>query len=646
MPGVMAHAAAGRRGWRGRLWRAVGRAAAAGALAGEVEVAVLTALPRSIGPLVSRDPWGALGLMLGASGLYALGGITLLPLLVLMRRGLRGRAGLASPQAGFCLELWVVWTVLHTAAWFYEGHAFFPVRPESLGSLAVYVAGAGILAMCGAAMTARILERAVRMLPAMLHGARGILLLLVVVPGVTILLLAPGEKPAGGRGERDEPGLAALPEEPRAPLRRTRGGPPNILLLSIDALRRDRCTPYNPEQGRTPSIDRLAREGVLFEDIVATSSWTRPSIWSIHTSADPEEHGVVTEDAPPPPSPPFLLPRTLGEAGYVTAAFSPNPNACEAALGFDRTVQRGYLARRPVRLTPLSVWRLHVGGVVASFLQFRWGILFPRELDSTEVGGTQINARFLRWVARQRFHQPFFAHVHYMDPHAPYLARPLRTIQFDPRTPESRPKILRRYEEEVELADHAVGQVMDALRRLGLADRTAVLVTADHGEEFLEHGGWEHQTSLYEEVLRVPLVIRAPGRLPSGTRVGGRGSLVDLAPTILDLAGLPVPRAARGRSLLPAARTGAPLEERRILAHLRRPDGTWRAMWEGKWKLLVRWGEGEGSWLYDLEEDPAERVDCSARDPERKAAMMHRLGDALLHLEVKALLEEVALTAP
>jgi arylsulfatase A-like enzyme len=176
------------------------------------------------------------------------------------------------------------------------------------------------------------------------------------------------------------------------------------------------------------------------------------------------------------------------------------------------------------------------------------------------------------------------------------------------------------YDAGVAYADAQVGALLDRLREAGLLERSMVVLTSDHGEEFREHGRFLH-SQVYQELVRVPLIVSAPG-LPAG-RVAGLAQLSDIAPTVLDWLGLAAPPEMQGRSLLPLLERARPARE---LAHTRNEDGSQYGLTDGRYKLVLEQGASPRARLFDLRSDPWERDDVAAREPERTRRMLDLLG--------------------
>ncbi len=285
----------------------------------------------------------------------------------------------------------------------------------------------------------------------------------------------------------------------------------NLLLISIDTLRADHLSAYGYERETSPAIDALAREGVLFENLIAQRGSTWPSLTSILTSMYPRSHGVRANGMHLDASK-RILAQWLQERGYATGAFLTNMTTAPNR-GFDVKPEIPKGADRDLRATRTA----------------------------------------LRWIRRQR-ERPFFAWLHLMAPHHPY--RPSGSLpegfdtgyrgeldgshetlhgiyaRRDALTQAELAHIVSLYDADVAQADAHVKQLLDGLDRAGLAESTLVVLVSDHGEELYQHNHYFfHAYSIYESVLRIPLILRLPGVLPAGLRVSDVIETVDLAPT-------------------------------------------------------------------------------------------------------------------
>jgi arylsulfatase A-like enzyme len=322
---------------------------------------------------------------------------------------------------------------------------------------------------------------------------------------------------------------------------------PNVLLVSVDTLRADHLSSYGYARPTTPHLDALAARGVLFEAAQSTSSWTLPAHASLLTGRYPAFHGLEDEGAVLPAGLPTLAER-FRELGYATFAV-----VAHVYVGREFGIDRGFDTFDDSLLE---------GGTRNPKAEE----VVDRVLEQLDAAGDR----------------PFFGFVHLFDPHWDYAPPPPWNTRFtDPGytgpvdgtlrslSPWSGPDrtlpaadlafALALYDGEVAYVDAQIGRLLGALAARGQLDRTVVAVTADHGEEFEEHGRLGHGHSLYGEVLRVPLILAGHPRLPAGERRREPVSLVDVAATLLELAGGAPPAGSQGTSLLAAAEAGRPV---------------------------------------------------------------------------------------
>jgi arylsulfatase len=381
--------------------------------------------------------------------------------------------------------------------------------------------------------------------------------------------------------------------EPRAP---------DVVLMVVDTLRADHLGAYGYSRATSPQLDRFAAEAIVFEDVVSPAPWTLPAVASMLTSTYPSVHGLRSRSGDKS----FKRMRdgfttiadAFAAAGYRTVAIGTNPWVNTRGHG----LQQGFESYEPL----------------------------VKEQART------VNHR-VRAVLEMDDPRPVFLYVHYMDVHGPYLGH------YNPSLPDLGPideRYARKldrlerfklppylsiegagdlgtyvdaYDKSIRGWDNSFGRLMAWLDETGRADRTIVTVTSDHGEEFLEHGGWNHGDTVFDEQIRIPWILRAPRE--RARRVGGLKSLLDLAPTILSLSGVPVPTTMRGLDALEAGGT----LDRAVFSesHIRqgavvREDGS----------ILVAMRRGGKKWIvyrrqrscFDLEKDPLEAspADCDA----------------------------------
>ena len=442
---------------------------------------------------------------------------------------------------------------------------------------------------------------------------------------------------------------------------------PDVVLVSIDTLRADHLGAYGRSPTITPEMDRVAREGVVFSRVLASSPWTTPSVASLLTGLPTTRHGAGR-----PLSAGFTFRRSPLEGRFTTLAerFSAegyrthgvvanaflHPEA-GMAQGFHEfaTPAGGAMMASFMGELPLT------GMIVALTPAEKWG-------DYRAQGLTDIA---LRWLG-DTDPRPLFLWVHYIDPHTPFQADPARLDVAAMREmmhqahpplrddgtvigdifagtdlvrsgslwlgPRDRDRLRQYYAGEVAYTDKHVGRLFEALRVRGAKRRVIAALTADHGEEFWDHGHFEHGHDYYREVTWVPLVFWGAGAVPAGRTVTTVAGLVDIAPTLVELAGLPamVPQAPdEGRSLAgqwgASAGTGTPAVPARFsggnlygLPAVLVEDGPWRF-------LLRANGMQE---LYDVTRDPLERnnvASANSEPAERYRLLLEPQLAALMH---------------
>jgi arylsulfatase A-like enzyme len=419
----------------------------------------------------------------------------------------------------------------------------------------------------------------------------------------------------------------------------TQTGPrPDILLVTFDTLRADHCSSYGYPLATTPHLDALARDGVRFALAYAPTATTAPSHASLLTGLQPLGHGVLRNGFVLAGEVDTLAER-LGRAGYTTAAF-----VSSFVLYHEFGLAQGFgfydddLTRSEATQAEAESWE---------------GVAVPGR--KTDRRADAVTGRALAWLEEARGRSaPRFVWVHYMDPHEPYAPPDGLLAGFGaPAAPGSLAEAVRRYDAEIAFADRELGRLLRAFTAAAGPEGAWIVATADHGESFGEHGWRGHGTQLYEESLRVPLVMRWTGRLPAAHVVESPVALHDLAPTLLGVLGLPPlegpgvgtnlaplwaspPRALPERALffqrraferdgridpiplreLGGAVFGGPIEVR----------GQKFGVRSGSWKYSEARAEPVASELYDLASDPGETRNVVAEHPELAARLSERIG--------------------
>ena len=395
---------------------------------------------------------------------------------------------------------------------------------------------------------------------------------------------------------------------------------PSVVLISVDTLRADALGAYGGLLP-TPAFDRFAREGVLFEKAFAPAPATAPSHATLFTGQQVQRHGVLRNgDALPDTA------STLAEAfrthGYATAGFV-SSFVLDPRFGWDQGFAH-FDATLPENGSTMGRQKPYPG---AFWAEQRFAGFDRRATLTTEAA--------IAWL--EEASEPFFLFVHYFDPHAPYAPPPTfgeRSAAFrvplDGRAvaglaPAQLARLVQLYHGEVLYVDDALAALLDAVARHS-HDEALVVVTGDHGEGLGQHGWLEHATQLYDEQIRVPLLVRWAGQVPEGRRVATPVELADVAPTLLELAGIAPPEPRDGRSLAAAIRDGAELPPRPLFGIRSLLDeatgwgrGVKLSVRTDRWKYIFA-SEGPQE-LFDLDADPGERHDRLAAEPDRAAEL-------------------------
>lgn len=292
----------------------------------------------------------------------------------------------------------------------------------------------------------------------------------------------------------------------------------NLIFILADSLRSDHLNCYNYHRAISPNVDQLAREGILFRNSLAQSCWTKPSLASILTANHPSSIGVTgMNDAIIPNI--MTAAEILKKEGFYTVAFIANPYAGREngfAQGFDE-----------------------------------YHTIFPSNPLLYKTNADDLNLEIFTWLEKNR-NKKFFLFIFYMDPHTPYappepydrlFSPESRIMEINQEEMPSSPSedyirtVIDLYDGEIRFLDHEIGRLFGKLKSLGLWKKSVVALSSDHGEEFFDHSGWRHGDSLYEEQIRVPLIIKGPG-LPEGIEVQTAVQQTEIFPTLFDMFGL------------------------------------------------------------------------------------------------------------
>ncbi len=372
---------------------------------------------------------------------------------------------------------------------------------------------------------------------------------------------------------------------------------PPVVIVVFDALRADHLGCYGYRARPTsPTFDRLAKESIVFDAARAAAPYTLASVATLLTGRPPEEHTLTSFERALPVEV-ATLPKLLADARYRSMVAS--RSGILHGFGLEDAFELRFVD--PVLTEDLRTYRE------------RW----KDAIGSLATDG-----------------QPWFAYLHFFPPHAPYRPPKAFTVPFAiPNVAgvsgsvaflqaldrgEARldaaglDALLARYDANVRYADHELADLLDHLEKLGVLDHAWLVVTSDHGEAFGEHGRFEHNSTVYDEMLRVPLLVRPPGGARAGARIGESVGLVDLAPTVLSWANRAVPDAMAGRSLplAPGARYAA--RARPVTFRSASPPERF-GVTDGDWKYvrLLASADEAAEELYDLHADPHERTNLA-----------------------------------
>jgi arylsulfatase len=426
---------------------------------------------------------------------------------------------------------------------------------------------------------------------------------------------------------------------------RPAGDGPNVVLVTVDTLRARNLSCYGYPRPTSPFLDSLAAAGARCADASAAAAWTKPATGTILTGLYPSRHGALYHGSL------LHLPegeRTLAEAfrerGYVTAGFVANPNI-KRVFDFDRGFDVYFDSPVEDTLTLASIRGSWFGGLLMTLLrhQFNWNY---------ENDITGMNRDVLAWLDANHG-QRFFLYAHYIDPHIPYdpparyreeFAQDHGLALFNER---KRKVGIDLYDGEIRYTDDGMKALVDRLRALGVWENTLFVLTSDHGEEFFEHGVLGHGFSLYQEVVGVPLVFHGPS-VPPGTVLEEPVQILDLAATLLSLAGDDVERFGDGKSFHARIEAGGdePVGPLYLESEFGQDDSNHRAfvfsgVRSGRWKLVLteenqffppsdpRYAREA---LYDLVSDPSERRNLF-REKEHEALVARLLDELRRHAQ-------------
>jgi arylsulfatase A-like enzyme len=416
---------------------------------------------------------------------------------------------------------------------------------------------------------------------------------------------------------------------------------PSVLLIVVDTLRWDHLSSYGYSRKTTPHIDQIATNGLLFETTISASPWTTPSHAALFTGQYPSKTGVDGRNIVLDPARTTLA-EILRRAGYQTAGFINN-----VYIRKQTGLARGFQQYE-------EFWGRNEGSSIMLLLEFLRERLNPRP----DTGAKETVAAVEHWLDLDwNKKNPFFLFVHFMEPHTPYGVPDQYARNFLPsdvslteakkvnQDPEmyvcGKLKMTNRdfrilndlYDNDIRYLDDQIGALLENFRKRNLLDRTLIIFTADHGEHFGEHGLMSHELSVYEDLIHVPLILGYRSRLPKGERVAQINQTIDIAPTILELAGLNTKNLEpQGQSLVGKRDTNghafAEYDNARAVDKIERrfsregfpPNPIYRrkvlkAVRSQDWKLI--WGTDGTRELYFISNDPHEQHNLYESHPDQ-----------------------------
>ena len=408
-------------------------------------------------------------------------------------------------------------------------------------------------------------------------------------------------------------------------------GHPNILFIVLDTVRVDHLSLYGYDLDTSPNIDRLGKNSVVFDNALSPSSWTLPSHASMFTGRDVSHHNVTkTYDTLRDDE--TTLAEILKAKGYNTAGFTGSPWT-KARYGFGQGFIT-YKDRLDFFEYSSTFSKFSIRSFISFFLQFKFEESVLK--DYRKRPAEQINTDIFNWLDKNKGH-PFFMFINYYDAHFPYtpdlnFKKKFTNKRYDYR----RISMMRNrglydkylvsymislYDAEINYIDYHIGNLLDRLDALGIKNDTIIIITADHGEEFYEHGGYSHGNTLYNEVIHVPLIVYYPKEFKP-QRIEKRIGTIDTFSTILNMLKIEAQKNIDSASLITLIKNGKPYSKNYALSELFKRPNIFKqfgfkideikpqiAVFYNNWKLIKVYAKKKiiSSELFDLANDPKER---------------------------------------
>lgn len=416
----------------------------------------------------------------------------------------------------------------------------------------------------------------------------------------------------------------------------------NVVFILLDALRSDHLGCYGYQKETTPNIDKLAEEGVIFDQAYSQSSHTLESVPSYMTSSYPSTHNVRTHTSALPKKL-KTLPEVFHSHGYATSIISANPYV-SPVYGYYRGVDDFYCIEGntlKINKTVLGYFLQNAKRIshlfkISSFALNLGKLSYPSQnsLNSGDPG--TLTAKAVNWIQDNQ-NSPFFLYIHYDGAHNPYhspygkkfdpdyqkepvknfpegLGMFLPFVKGKSLSQRKRQNMIAQYDGQIFFHDKHLGELFLSLEKLNLKKNTLIVITSDHGEEFYEHQGWGHGQSLHEELLHVPLIFYGTEQIPPGQRISSLVELVDIFPTLLQLYGFEdidqFANQMEGYSLIPYFNTSEVLPRRTSIFSEVMQGGHWaQCLRTNTHKAVdIHFGREELKLLFNLSKDPGEKL--------------------------------------
>ncbi|TKJ41613.1 hypothetical protein CEE37_03340 [candidate division LCP-89 bacterium B3_LCP] len=398
---------------------------------------------------------------------------------------------------------------------------------------------------------------------------------------------------------------------------------PCAILIVLDTLRPDYVSCYGSVKASTPNLDKIAGNGIIYEQVYAQATHTKPSTATILTSRYPSEHRAIHKSESLPESVTTLA-EVFNQSGYYCGGIVANINLAPVFNYQQGFHEYSYLPPDFFFGANEASARLVIYGVLRLMrLRFVKSV-YPYNFYSN---AERVYGYFDDFMNRHKG-ENFFLFLHFMDPHDPYFEHPYSgsgyaRAQMENPPPELATSFMEYYRQDIEYLDEQIGLVIDRLKESNLYDNSIIVITSDHGEEFYEHGGWWHANTLHEEQVRVPMIIKYPGNEYAGSVVNFLTRSIDIPPTILKSCDVPVPAEMRGEDLFNVDPENSGIID--AFAECDHGGNSIRMLRVGPWKYIKTDPESRRKrppeQLFNLDSDPFELNNLFDSEPEKATEM-------------------------